>query len=109
MSKIDLGKLVDDSVAAASAAVGDDITKLEGFARSQFEAIAQVAADITGDRLAGKLSEQEFEILINRIPNLVKNTVNTLRGLALVALEKAWNAVASTVQGAIRSAIAGAL
>jgi hypothetical protein len=109
MSGIDLGKLVDDSITAANAAIGDDLTKLEGFARSQFEAIAQSAADITADRLAGKLSEQEFEILINRIPNLVKNTVNTLRGLALVTLEKAWNAIASTVQGAIRGAVAGLL
>ena len=109
MAGIDLSKLVDDSIAAANTAIGDDLTKLEGFARSQFEAIAQVAADITADRLAGKLTEQECEILIGRIPNLVKNTVNTLRGLALVTVEKAWNAIAATVQGAIRGAISGVL
>jgi hypothetical protein len=109
MAGIDLGKLVDDSISAASAAIGDDITKIDGFARSQFAAIAQLAADITADRLAGRLTEQEFEVLMKRMPNLVKNTINTLRGLTLVTVEKAWNAVAGTVQNAIRTAIAGAL
>ena len=105
MAGIDLDRLVSDSIAAASAAIGDDITRIEGFARSQFQAIAQSAADIVEDRLAGRLSEAEARILLNRIPRLVQNTINTLRGLALVTLEKAWNAVAMTIQNAIRGAL----
>lgn len=105
MAGIDLDKLVGDSIAAASAAIGDDITRMEGFARSQFLAIAQNAADIVEDRIAGRLSESEAKMLLDRIPRLVRNTINTLRGLTLVTVEKAWNAVAMTVQNAVRSAL----
>jgi len=109
MAAIDIGKLVNDSIAAASAATGDDITKMQGFAKSQFEAIAQNAAGIAEDRLAGKLSKEEFEILMDGIPDLVKNTANCLKGLALIAAEKAWNAIAKTVQDTVSGAVKAAI
>ena len=109
MAEIDIDALIKASILAASEAIGDDITEIEGFARQQFATIAEHSAKLAEDRLAGRLTEDEFEDLIAGVPALVKNTVNTLRGLALITLEKAWNAIAETLQTAIRTAVAGAI
>lgn len=106
---IDVDKLVKDSIATATSVAQTDITMVKGFARSQFLAIAENAAGIAADFLAGLLTKEEADLLIGRIPKLVQATINTLRGLALVTIEKIWNAVASTVQEAIKAAIKAAV
>lgn len=109
MPEIDIDALIKASILAASEAIGDDVTEIEGFARAQFEEIAEHSAKLAGDRLAGRLTEDEFDELMAGVPELVKNTVNTLKGLALITLEKAWNAIAETLQSAIKTAVAGAI
>jgi len=102
---IDVDKLIKDSITAATNAAQADITQVAGFARSQFQAIAENAAGIVADRLAGKLTDAEVELLMRRVPKLVQATINTLQGLALITLEKVWNAVAATVQDAVKLAL----
>jgi hypothetical protein len=101
----DIDKVVNASIAAATNAAQKDVTQIAGFARSQFQAIAENAAGIVADRLAGKLTEAEADLLIKRIPKLVQATINTLQGLAVITLEKVWNAVATTVQDAAKLAL----
>jgi hypothetical protein len=102
---LDIDKLITDSIAAATDAAQKDVTLIAGFMQTQFQAIADNAAGIVADRLAGKLTDAEVDLLIGRIPKLVQATINTLEGLALITLEKIWNAVATTVQDAIRLAL----
>jgi hypothetical protein len=106
---IDVNKLIKDCIAAATNAAQADITAVSGFARSQFLAIAQNAAGIVADRLAGQLTDQEVDLLLERMPKLVQATVNTLQGLAVITIEKVWNAVAKTVQEAVKAGIKGAI
>lgn len=106
---IDTDKLINDSIAAATEVAETDITKVSGFARTQFQAIAENAAGIAADFAAGKLKKEEAELLASRIPQLVKATINTLQGLTLVTIEKVWNAVAATVQTALKAALKSAI
>jgi len=106
---IDVEKLINDSIAAATNAAKADITRTSGFARSQFQAIAENAASIAADRLAGRLTAEEADLLMSRIPQLVQLTINTLEGLTLITIEKVWNAVAATLQDAVKAAIKGAI
>jgi hypothetical protein len=105
----DIDKLIADAVAAATNAAETDITKVKGFAKSQFQAIAENAAGIVADRLAGKLTKEEADLLTARIPKLVQATLNTLHGLAIITIEKVWNAVAETVQAAVKAALKAAI
>ncbi len=109
MPQFDIDEIIKASIQAASDAIGNDVTEIEGFAREQFEAIAKHSATLAEDRLAGRLTEDEFDELMDGVPELVKNTVNSLKGQSLITLEKAWNAIASTLQGAVKGAIGSAL
>ena len=106
---IDVDKLIEDSIVAASKAAKTDITQTSGFAKSQFKAIAENAAGIATDFAKGDLTKEEAELLLSRIPNLVQLTINTLQGLTIVAIEKIWNAVAETVQAALKAALKSAI
>jgi hypothetical protein len=106
---IDVDKLIKDCIVAATDAAETDITKATGFARSQFLAIADNAAGIVADRLAGKLTDAEVALLMARVPKLAQATINTLQGLATITIEKVWNAVAETVQTAIKAGLKGAI
>jgi hypothetical protein len=107
----DIDELIAAIEKAATKAIGQDIRAVDGFARDQLKSIARLQA-----RLAKMISDGMFEgdpegqqDHLDILEELITNFVNTLRGLAIIMIEKAWNAVVKVVWDALDNATGVAL
>ena len=106
---IDLNALIGSITRTASDELGRDVTTVDGFARDQVEALARHAQLIAAAIASGSLSQSQADFFRADLQLMAQNFVNTLKGLAEVDLEKVWNAVVSTLWGAIDAALGLAL
>lgn len=101
-----LEDLMRDISAAASAVVGKDISTITGFAKSQEIKLAKFAIWIAEAEVAGEFKNipglrDEF---LQSLQDMILDFVNTLRGLAMVTVEKIWNAIVGVVWKALDKA-----
>lgn len=106
MGTINPGQLVSAIQAAATNAAGKDISTIQGFARDQVLRIEKLSI-----RLAEMIAQGEFKDdpegqadFLGILQDIITNFTKTLRGLAVITIEKVWNAIVDVVWKALDSA-----
>ena len=106
MPSLDIGKLVADVETTVSGVLKKDVTTTTGFAQQQ--AIARQAELIASSYLA-QPNDAQRDADLDDLKDMVKTFVEVLQGLAVIEVEKAWNAAIGVIWGAIGKAINVAL
>jgi hypothetical protein len=106
---IDLNKLIADIEAAASGILKADVTNIEGFSKTQVTAMATQASWIASGTLSGQLTPDLRDYFLSNLKALAQNFAQTLVGLAVITVEKVWNAVVGIIWSTISKAIGVAL
>ncbi len=101
---INISALTGSVITAASRSVGRDVTAFESFARDQVQALAQQAHDIAAEIAAGDLSDADRDFLLADLKSDARDFADTLTGLAMVEIEKVWNAAVTALWNAIGTA-----
>lgn len=100
-NSIDVNALIADITKAATAQLGQDVTALEGFSQTQVEGLARQAQLIAAAFASGHLSNSDRDFFLNDLKQTAQDFAKTLAGLALVDIEKVWNAAVTTLWNAI--------
>jgi hypothetical protein len=111
MPSINPGQLLADIQTAATGAAGQDIASIQGFARDQLLRIEKLSI-----QLAEMIAQGEFKDdpdgqreFLGILQDLITNFTKTLRGLAVITVEKVWNAIVGVVWNALDAATGLAL
>ncbi|MDJ0642962.1 MAG: hypothetical protein QNJ15_09100 [Erythrobacter sp.] len=102
-------EILGSVVAALKEEIGDDLSSIQGFIDSQGRLLAKQTAWIATSRTTGSLKDDD-ELYEFFVENLKTNTEGFVRSIAMhtiITIEKAWNAVANVLWGAIRTALTG--
>ncbi|MDF3196930.1 MAG: hypothetical protein CVV09_06625 [Gammaproteobacteria bacterium HGW-Gammaproteobacteria-13] len=102
---ISVGALVEDIKSAVKGVLKTDIESVRGFSERQLVAIAKQSALVAGCIASGEIKEDEKDFFLDSIEIMVKNFVNTLRGLMMIVVEKVWNAIVGVIWKALDVAI----
>lgn len=103
-------KILDDIVAALRGELGHGYSTISSLVASQGRLLAKQVENITRSRIDGSLKDDD-ELFHFFLEGLQKNTVSLAKSIVMLSaltIEKAWNAVAGTLWGAIRTALSGA-
>lgn len=106
---IDVNQLLANMKTAANTVLQQDLATITGYSERQLQAIAQQGAWIGNGSLTGELTSDLRDFFLGNLKDLVTNFLETLEGLALITIEKLWNAVVGVLWGAIDQAINAAL
>lgn len=102
---IPVGELVGEIKTAVRGVLKTDIESVRGFSERQLHAIAKQSALVAAAINSGEIDEGEKDFFLDTIENMVRNFVNTLRGLMMVVLEKVWNAIVGVIWKAFDAAV----
>lgn len=107
---MDNQQILGDIVAALKGELGDGYSTVKSFVESQGKLLAKQAEDIAKSRINGSLKDDD-ELFQFFLEGLERNALNMARSLVMLSaltIEKAWNAVAGVLWGAIRTTLSGA-
>lgn len=107
---MDHQQILNDIAGALKGELGDGYSSIKSFVESQGRLLAKQAEDITKSRINGSLANDD-ELFQFFLEGLERNALNMARSLVMLSaltIEKAWNAVAGVLWGAIRTALSGA-
>ncbi|TGL35436.1 hypothetical protein EHQ52_13315 [Leptospira koniambonensis] len=102
---IDTGKLLEDLRKTAGQVLKKDVGTYAGFSEKQLRDIVKQAAELQQGIIAGEISKENEAYFSQGIKDMTVNFANTLEGLALVTVEKLWNAIVDAVWAAIEKGI----
>lgn len=105
---IDIEGLAAAIVAAIKGAVVQGANTGSAFIRNQSRGLALQAAMITEARIGGKIDEDDFKFFTAQLRTLTENFTRAVAALALITLQKAWNAIVGVLWGTINNALSGA-
>ena|SRR5882762_1220879 len=106
---IDVNTLLAGLKTAITGVLQKDVTTIEGYSERQLQAMAQQAKWIAAASLSGELSSDMRDFFLNTLKDSATNFANTLKGLAVITVEKVWNALVGALWTAIGNAINAAL
>jgi hypothetical protein len=109
MASIDTGKLVTDMLAAGSTAFKEQWPAVQRYASSEFQKIALQIADIERGYLDQQYSREVCDALLRLQKIASANTLLAMSGMTLLAVEAAINAVLDVVKGTVNTALGFAL
>lgn len=106
----DADQLGRDIVAALRGELKGGWKKVSSFATRQARGLSAQAALIARERTIGSLrhDDQLYEFFVGNLREMTENFARTLAALTLLTIERAWNAVAGLLWGAINGALEGA-
>jgi hypothetical protein len=104
-SAIDVDQLLANLKQVATGIIQQDVTTITGYSERQLQAMAQQAKWIAAATLSGELSSDMRDFFLNTLKDSAVNFANTLKGLALITIEKVWNALVNALWGAVGQAI----
>ncbi len=104
----DVNTLIANITAAVNGVVQKDLTTYEAYIQRQTRGIAEQAEWIAKSVIAGTIDDNLRDFFLKQLADTSAVFAKTLAGLALITIEKVWNAVVGVVWGAINTAI-GAL
>lgn len=93
--------IINDIKNITSEILNKDITTVRGFSERQLEAIAKQTLIIQLGVASGDIDEDLKGFFMDGLEAMVRNFVNTLKGILLVTLEKLWNALINFLYNAI--------
>jgi hypothetical protein len=107
---MDHEQILDDIVAALKGELGQGFSTIKSFVESQGKLLAKQAADIAKSRVSGSLKNDDelFHFFLEGLQTNAENMAKAIVMLTALTIEKAWNAIAGVLWGAIRSALSGA-
>ncbi len=102
--------ILGDIVAALKGELGNGYSQISNFVDNQGRLLAKQAEDIAKSRLTGSLVQDDelFEFFLENLKTNAENMAKSIVMLTILTIEKAWNAVAGVLWGAIRSILGGA-
>lgn len=105
------GELVSAIGTAVSKAVGKDISNIEGFSKDQALQIEKLTIRLGEMIAAGEFKDdaEGEQFYRDILADLISNLTKTLKGLSVIAVEHAWNAVVDVVWKALDKATGLAL
>jgi hypothetical protein len=103
-------QILGDMVAALKGELGQGYSTVQGFVESQGKLLAKQADSIATSRISGSLKQDDdlYEFFLENLKNNSENMTKAIVMLSALTIEKAWNAVAGVLWGAIRTALSGA-
>ena len=103
-------QILDDMVAALKGELGEGYSTIKSFVESQGKLLAKQAESIATSRIGGSLREDDdlYEFFLENLRNNAENMAKAIVMMSALTIEKAWNAVAGVLWGAIRTALSGA-
>lgn len=107
---MDHQQILTDIVAALKGELGDGYSTIKTFVESQGKLLAKQAEEIAKARINGVLKDDDefYHFLLDGLEKNTKNLARSIVMLSALTIEKAWNAVAGVLWGAIRTALSGA-
>ncbi|MGJ4746838.1 hypothetical protein ACQV5M_10810 [Leptospira sp. SA-E8] len=108
-SPIDTAKLLEDIKKTATQVLKKDVSTYAGFSEKQLKDIAKQAAELEAGIIKGDVSKENEAYFSQGIKDMTVNFANTLEGLALVTVEKLWNAIVDVVWDAVEKGIGASL
>lgn len=107
---MDFQDILDDLVHALKGELGDGFGQIEGFVRQQGRLLAKQAETIATMRVDGPLAgdDERFAFFLESLKSNSENFSRSLVMLSILTIEKAWNAVAGVLWGAIRQILGSA-
>jgi hypothetical protein len=106
---IDINSLISTITRAATDQIGRNLNTLGGFGQVQVEGLARQAKLIAAALASGHLSDADRDFFLSDLKRTAQDFANVLVGLALVDIEKVWNAAVTTLWEAIGTAAEVAL
>jgi hypothetical protein len=103
-------QILNEIVAALRGELGSGYSTISNFVETQGKLLAKQAESIAKSRVNGSLRD-DHELYEFFLENLKTNTENMVRAVVMLTaltIEKAWNAVAGVLWGAIRTVLSGA-
>jgi hypothetical protein len=104
VKSIDIEHLIREMKDAATQILTKDVTALKGFSERQIKNIAQQAAFIEQGISSGEITAATKDFFLDNLKDMVRNFIRTLQGLAIVTIEKLWNAIIGVIWKAIGTA-----
>lgn len=105
----DVQKLIADIGAAVNGVVQKDLTTYEAYIQRQTQGIAQQAQWIAESFVAQMIDADTRDFFLKQLADTTVVFAKTLAGLAMITVEKVWNAVVGVVWKSINAAIGAAL
>ncbi len=103
-------QILSDIVAALRGELSGSYSSIAGYVESQARLLAKQAEEIATSRISGSLAgdDELFEFFLEGLRVNAENMARSVVMLSALTIEKAWNAVAGVLWGAIRHALGGA-
>jgi len=103
-------QIFNDIVAALKGELGEGYSTIKSFAESQAKLLAKQADRIAKSRVSGSLKDDDelYEFFLDGLRQNAENMVKAIVMLSALTIERAWNAVAGVLWGAIRTTLSGA-
>jgi len=102
--------ILNDMVSALKGELGGGYSAIASFVQSQGRLLAKQAESIAKSRLSGSLKDDDemFEFFLDNLKSNSENMAKAVVEMSALTIEKAWNAVAGVLWGAIRTTLSGA-
>jgi predicted nucleic acid-binding protein len=102
---IDVDALVKRMAEAARDVFDKDWPEIKELAETELKGIAEGIALIERLRLEGKISQKQARLLIRMKKNTAQIVLLTIKGLGIIAVEKAINAALKVVKDTVNEAL----
>ena len=107
---MDHQQILNDMVAALRGEIGSGYSTIRTLVENQGKLLAKQAEKIAKSRATGSLKDDD-ELYEFFLQGLVQNSENLARSIVMLSaltIEKAWNAIAGILWGAMRTVLSGA-
>jgi hypothetical protein len=107
---MDNQQILNNMVSALKGELGGGYSSIKSFVESQGKLLAKQAESIAKSRLSGSLKNDDemYEFFLDNLKNNTENMAKSIVMMSALTIEKAWNAVAGVLWGAIRTTLSGA-
>lgn len=105
MSDINTGDIIEKMIKAAKGVLTDNWKEVKPYAKQEFKNLAENFGLIIKLKNEGEITKEQARLYIDIHKNTVKIVLLTIKGLGIIAVEKAINAAISIVKDSINSAI----
>lgn len=107
---MDHTQILGNIIAVLKGELGAGYSEISSFVEKQGRLLAKQAEDIAKSRIDGSLANDDelFEFFLENLKANAENMAKSIVMLTILTIEKAWNAVAGVLWGAIRTILGGA-
>lgn len=107
---MDYKDILGDIVDGLKEDIGEDLSSTRAFVEDQAKLAAKQAEMIAVSRVSGSLKDDDelFKYFMDQLVESARQVAISVAMHTIVTIEKAWNAVANALWGALRTVLGGA-